>query len=352
MSDLGSSFFVVVMSKTQKTTLTLRNGQNESDRNSLEKLGIGMTAGTVVNLFLILIIVVGNVLVIAAYVKNRRLHTGTYALIVSLAFSDLLVGSASLPIRIYGLIMNWKVSVITMAFYVTVDIFSALVSNLHLMAISFERFVAVSRPFYHQTLSIKPYAFASTLSWILGIIVASSHPGNYLRNKDEQGLKLKILEVYSAVLFTVCFLGPLLIIIFVNIGIFRVARVLIHCAPSRNGSFKQRVRKERKAAFTLLVMTGFFFVAWTPFFVLNMFYVYCVQCLPSSSNVQYVMVDVMKWLHYSNSAINPAIYAFRDAEMRRTFARLLGPLGRLCRGGRVQPEFPNTQEVLDLHTRN
>ncbi|PFX14034.1 Peroxidasin [Stylophora pistillata] len=108
MSDLGSSYFVVVMSKTQKTTLTLRNGQNESDRNSLEKLGIGMTAGTVVNLFLILIIVVGNVLVIAAYVKNRRLHTGTNALIVSLAFSDLLVGSASLPIRIYGLIMNWK----------------------------------------------------------------------------------------------------------------------------------------------------------------------------------------------------------------------------------------------------
>lgn len=88
------------------TNFTLQNGQNDSDKNSLAKLGIGMKAGTVVNLLLIFIIVVGNVLVIAAYIKNRRLHTGAYALIVSLAFSDLLVGGVSLPIRIFGSIMN------------------------------------------------------------------------------------------------------------------------------------------------------------------------------------------------------------------------------------------------------
>lgn len=334
------------------TNFTLQNGQNDSDENSLAKLGIGKKAGTVVNLLLIFIIVVGNVLVIAAYIKNRRLHTGAYALIVSLAFSDLLVGGVSLPIRIFGSIMNWKVSVIVVVFYTALDIFSALVSNLHLIAISIERFIAVSKPFYHQTLSIKPYAFASVLSWILGIFVACSHPGNYLRDNDEQKLKLKILKVYATALFTVCFLGPLSVITFVNIGIFRVARVLIHCAPSQHGNLKQRVRKERKAAFTLLVMTGFFFVAWSPFFVVNMFYVYCVQCLPSSSNAQYEMVDIIKWLHYSNSAINPAIYAFRDAEMRRTFARLLGPFKRFCRSGRVEPEFPNTHEILDLYIRN
>ena len=336
------------MNNTQVVNCTRRYQHN--DRDSSGKLGIGITTGTVVNTLLILLIVGGNLLVIAAYAKNRRLHTGTYALFVSLALSDLLVGGVALPIRIYGSIMNWKVSTIVIVCYTAIDIFSALVSNLHLMAISFERFIAVSRPFYYQTLSVRPYAFASAVSWILGIFIASLHPGNYLQNKDEQLLKLKILEVYSATLFTMCFLGPLIVITIVNIGIFRVAKVVIQRAPLQHGIVGQRVRKELKAALTLLVMTGFFFVAWSPFFVINMFYIYCVKCLPSSKKVQYLMVDIMKWLHYLNSAINPIIYTFRDAEMRRTFARLLGPLGRSCRFRQVEPEFPNTQVLADMNT--
>lgn len=325
------------------------NGTESSGRPGFVLNGI--TTGIMVNASLILLIVGGNFLVIAAYVKNRRLRSGTYALLVSLALSDLLVGGIALPIRIYGSVKSWDVSAIFIVFYTAFDIFSAVASNLHLMAISFERFIAVSRPFYYQTLSVHPYAFASMASWILGVLVASLHPGNYLKNEDEQLLKIQILKVYSVTLFAVCFLGPLTVISIVNIGIFRVARVLIKRVPLQHGGAGQRLRKERKAALTLLVMTGFFFIAWFPFFVINMLYISCVECLPSSLEAQFVMIDIVKWLHYSNSAINPAIYAYRDVEIRRTFARLLGPLGRFCRANQVEPEYPNTHLDIDMQTR-
>lgn len=332
---------------------TTREADNGTDSSGeLDFISDGLTTGIVVNTFLILLIVGGNFLVIAAYVRNNRLRTGTYSLLVSLALSDLLVGGVAIPIRIYGSIKSWDVSVIFVLAYNAFDIFSAVASNLHLMAISFERFIAVSRPFYHQTLSVSPYAVASMMSWTLGIVVASVHPANYLQNDSDISLKLRLLEVYSVALFALCFLGPLTIITIINIGIFRIARVLIRRDPLQLGNMGQgRLKKERKAALTLLVITGFFFIAWFPFFVVNMLYLYCVTCLPSSINAQFVMVDIIKWLHYSNSAINPAIYAYRDIEMRRTFARLLGPLGKLCGLNQIEPEHTNTQVVIDMQTR-
>lgn len=332
---------------------TVREVDNGTDSSGkADFISDGLTTGIVVNTFLILLIVGGNFLVVAAYAKNHRFRTGTYTLLVSLALSDLLVGGVAIPIRIYGSIKNWDVSAIFVLVYTAFDIFSAVASNLHLMAISFERFIAVSRPFYHQTLTVHPYALASIMSWVLGIVVASVHPGNYLRNDNEILLKLKLLKVYSVTLFTLCFLGPLTVITIVNIGIFRIARVLIQRDPLQHGNMGQgRLRKERKAALTLLVMTGFFFIAWFPFFVVNMLYMYCFTCLPSSIEAQFVMVDIIKLLHYSNSAINPAIYAYRDIEMRRTFASLLGPLGRFCGLNQVEPETTNTQFVIDMQTR-
>lgn len=340
---------------------TTREADNGTDSPlQVDLISDGLTTGIVVNTFLIVLIVGGNFLVIAAYAKNHRLRTGTYALLVSLALSDFLVGGIAIPMRIYGSIKSWEVSVLFVLVYTAFDIFSAVTSNIHLMAISFERFIAVSRPFYHQTLTVHPYAVASTMSWFLGIVVASMHPANYLQNGSDVSLKLRLIEVYSVTLFGLCFLGPLTIITIVNIGIFRIARVLIRRDPSQlirrdpsqHGYMRQgMLRKERKAAFTLLVMTGFFFIAWFPFFVVNMLYLYCWTCLPSSINAQFIMVNIIKWLHYSNSAINPAIYAYRDIEMRRTFARLLGPLGKFCGLNQVEPEPTNTQVVIDMQTR-
>lgn len=334
---------VFLMNNTDTSVEDHDNGTHSSAKRAFVQSDI--TTGIVVNAFLMFLIVGGNCLVIAAYASNRRLRIGTYSLLVSLAFSDLLVGGVSVPIRIYGTAKGWDVPEHISIIYTAIDIFSAIASNLHLMAISFERFIAVSRPFYYQTLSVRPYAFGSAVSWGLAVLVAALHPGNYLQDGP---LKLKFFNAYSVTLFAVCFLAPLVVISIVNIGIFRVAKILIQRVPEHGSG--NRLKRERKTAFTLLLMTSLFFIAWFPFFVVNMLYLYCPPCLPSTLESQFFMVDILKWLQYSNSAVNPIIYAFRDTEMRRSFARLLGPFGRLCRINQVVPEL-HSQFSLETLTR-
>lgn len=326
--------------------------QNQFDEASRDKgfYSNGVTPRIAGEAILMFLIVGGNLLVIAAYATDRRLRSGTYTLLVSLAFSDLLVGGVSIPLRIYGSAEGWKVSVRLIKLYTTFDIFSGIASNLHLMAISLERFIAVSRPFYHQTLSLRPYAVGSMVSWSLAFVVAALHPGNYLQNADQRFLKLRLLKIYTAALFALCFLGPLLIITVVNIGIFRIAKTLIQRIPLQHVTDRQRLQKQRKTAFTLILMTSCFLVAWFPFFVVNMLYLHCLECLPSSLEDQFLLVEIVKWLHYSNSVVNPVIYAFRDAEMRRAFAWLLGHglLGKLCKINQVGCHLDNTPSNMTM----
>ena len=34
------------------------------------------------------------------------------------------------------------------------------------------------------------------------------------------------------------------------------------------------------------------------------------------------LMDFIKWMHYSNSAVNPLVYAYRSEEMRRILVKL------------------------------
>lgn len=283
----------------------------------------------VFNVLLMLTIVHGNGLVVAAYGKNNRLRTRTYTFLASLAFSDLLVGSVALPIRIYGDLRAWQVSQELQIFYNCFDIFSACASIFHLSAVSIERFIAVSRPFYFEVLSFRAYFIAICLAWGLAIVTAATYPGVYTRQSLLQ-LKIDPFQIYGVILFAASFVCPLVLIVSVNTRIFWIARSLIRRSPEVNRTAR-RVLRERKTAMTLAFISSFFFICWFPFFVLNMFFLYCPKCLPSPGPGMMQLVDFVKWMHYCNSAINPIVYAFRDTEMRKTFSRLLGPFGRVCK---------------------
>lgn len=84
---------------------------------------------------------------------------------------------------------------------------------------------------------------------------------------------------------------------------------------------KQRISlsKERKAAKTLGVIMGVFVVSWLPFFVIYLFFPFCKTCCPPSK----VLVNVVTWLGYINSTINPIIYTRCNMDFRRSFKKIL-----------------------------
>ena len=123
-----------------------------------------------------------------------------------------------------------------------------------------------------------------------------------------------LLTVFSLALLAISLLNGL---------IFKIARSLIHNAVEpavemsrTRASVQRKIRRERRTASTLAMMSGAFFLTWLPHVIGA--YVFTFQCFPCN----FSLVDIgrigsfIKCMQYSNSALNPFVFAFRDAEMR------------------------------------
>ena len=129
----------------------------------------------------------------------------------------------------------------------------------------------------------------------------------------------------TVILFVFGFVLPSVLMLTVYTGIFRTARALIDRTPitRTEESIRNKVREERKVALTVSVVTVLFLLAWLPFFVVSMLGQFCMSCFPEGGG-QTTLVTFVKWMHYTNSAVNPLVYAFRDREMRSSFVKLIG----------------------------
>ncbi|KAG8194862.1 hypothetical protein JTE90_017294 [Oedothorax gibbosus] len=77
-------------------------------------------------------------------------------------------------------------------------------------------------------------------------------------------------------------------------------------------------KRERKAAKTLMIITGVFIICWLPFFVMALLMAICDSCAPSG-----IVFSVLLWLGYTNSLANPIIYTVFSPDFRNAFKRML-----------------------------
>ena len=271
----------------------------------------------VFSLIMAVLVVVGNSLVIAAYRTNARLQTNTNAFIVSLAVSDLLVGVVSVPIWTYLTFVNyWNISIGLLQIYFCFDIFSALASIFHLTGLAIERCFAVSRPFSYGVLKFRMYKIWIFAAWLVAAIIAALSQVNKL---------ITLKRAYTVFVFNVGFVLPTILMLVMYAKIFRDASSLICRTPSLQIGDRAacKVREQRKVALTVSIVTGLFLLAWLPFFVVSMLAEFCASCLPKGNGITALVVFV-KWMHYSNSAVNPLVFVIRHGEMRRSVLQLFG----------------------------
>ena len=90
---------------------------------------------------------------------------------------------------------------------------------------------------------------------------------------------------------------------------------------------KLEMKRERKAARVLGIITGAFIACWLPFFVLAVLGPFCgMKC-----NLPPELFSFCLWLGYFNSSLNPVIYTIFNPSFRKAFHKILYGRYRLRR---------------------
>lgn len=86
-----------------------------------------------------------------------------------------------------------------------------------------------------------------------------------------------------------------------------------------------RMKKERKATQTLIIVLICFLVCWLPFFVLNNLVntIFKLTKKTDTLLINNFTLSLCVWLGYINSFLNPIIYTIFNLEFRKAFAKIL-----------------------------
>ena len=285
--------------------------EQTNEQNTTKTLLVARTSPGVKVLFCVIYsvismaIVLGNIIVISVFLQKRKLRSRTAYFLVSLALSDIIVGSVGVPSFIYILANSVEFPSFVYILWNTIDVFGATASIWHLMMISIERFYAIRWPFLHRISSKKPYLCLVSLVWgvsatlcCITVKVASSW-----RN-------------YTLFVSVISFLWPLTVIVAVYVAMFITASKSV----SQNHHQARGAEREARIAKAILFVIGFFLVAWGPFFGLNFAYWACGECV----DIKYEVILAFKILQYSSSFANPAIYTARLPGFYQAILELYG----------------------------
>lgn len=90
---------------------------------------------------------------------------------------------------------------------------------------------------------------------------------------------------------------------------------------SRNSSRHGRIiRLEQKATKVLGVVFFTFVILWAPFFILNLVPTFCSEC---EKNMENWIVQLVTWLGYASSMVNPIFYTIFNKVFRQAFKKVL-----------------------------
>ncbi|MCL4143904.1 UNVERIFIED_CONTAM: hypothetical protein GTU68_036438 [Idotea baltica] len=348
------------------TLLDISNGTNISEYSSynFSQCDTLELSPERISLFILLILfaistIFGNFLVVIAIFRERYLHTVTNYFIMSLAVADCLVGTLVMPFSaLYDSFKCWFFGPDFCDVWHSFDVLASTASILNLCVISLDRYWAITDPLsYPRRMSPnRAYGFIA-LVWVCSAVI--SFPAiAYWRARSQPHPEFQCLFTedlpYLFFSSTISFYCPLLVMVFTYFRIYRAATeqtrslrlgqklvssmgngdveltLRIHrgggaSGGSNSSSGNDNVRhpsqklckfaKEKKAAKTLGIVMGVFIVCWLPFFVNNLRLGLCGESC--STEAAAFVTYIVTWLGWTNSAMNPVIYACMARDFRR-----------------------------------
>lgn len=253
-----------------------------------------------------LIIILGNIVTIIVFWKQRSQLKQTSLFLINLTVADLMVGIGNIESVVIEIHKNFMTSSSCESLwgdYVVSEELFGCASIGFLALISLERLYAMVWPLRIRTTSTRKYVLSLGVVWLLSGTVAVAQLGT------------------AATLIT-----EDIFIWFVTMYLF-VCLTIISCAYPAVWFFSRkedprlppnRYKRNKELAKTLFIVTLLSLITWLPFTV-----VHNLQfTLKGNVAIWPVFHDVTQFLQLANSFINPVVYCFRMPLFRRSLREI------------------------------
>lgn len=284
--------------------------------------------------------IIGNAFVIGALVKINALKTvANNQAVISLAVADILVGLLVMPCAIDSVVAGkWRCGHL----YGKVNAFGyfsfCLSSIMHLALLSFDRYIAISRPLiYSYAVTKKKARVTCLILWICSTVWALPPLFGVTSYKCIISYLGKCLEkdwLYSegAVVFTASVVSgtygvAVLVMVFAYAKIYveiskQAERLSFTVKQLRtNGNSGVIIRTHasaKKGALTVLIVIGSYVACWSPFCFLLF-----TQMAHGKTTGGPTADIVTIFIGFAKSACNPFIYSVRYRVFRETVKRMV-----------------------------
>ncbi|XP_056438130.1 opioid receptor, delta 1a [Gadus chalcogrammus] len=334
-ADLADLYSVVPYNVTDEMSV-MGYGGNETVLPTPVRSASGIIiAISITALYSVICVVglLGNILVMYGVVRYTKLKTATNIYIFNLALADALATS-TLPFQSAKYLMNtWPFGEALCKVVIAIDYYNMFTSIFTLTMMSVDRYIAVCHPV--RALGFRTPAKAkliNVLIWVLSSAIGVPIMVMAVTKVTDSGKTLCMLKfpdpdwywdtVTKICVFIFAFVGPVMVIT----GCYGLMILRLRSVRLLSGS-KEKDRNMRRITRMVLVIVAAFIVCWTP---IHIFII--VKTLVEVDNRNPFVVAVWHLciaLGYTNSSLNPVLYAFLDENFKRCFRDFCVP----CRPG-------------------
>ncbi|XP_036967611.1 cholecystokinin receptor type A isoform X1 [Acanthopagrus latus] len=342
-----------------------------------EPKDINQTVRIVLYSLIFLLSVLGNSLIIAVLVRNRRMRTVTNLFLLSLSVSDLMVSLVCIPFTLIpNLMRDFIFGTVICKLVMYFMGVSVSVSTFNLVAISLERYSAICNPLTSRTWQTKSHAAkVITATWVASFILMLPYPISstlkpFTRRNNSTGHMCRLMwpndviqQSWYVSLLLLLFLIPGIIMMtaygLISLELYRGIKFELssrkssrdrqsstgsikpgdsdgcYMQPSKrksitgnstNSSVKATVARVCSSSSTanlmakkrvirmLLVIVFLFFLCWTPVFVVNAWQAFDRR---SAYRLTGAPISFIHLLSYTSACVNPIIYCFMNKRFRQ-----------------------------------